>query len=169
MAASLPPRQSLIPQDMPSSEPQATPPEDRVLRRAMDTATIRLLDGAAAAQGEIGALRGDVGRLTASVDELRASSGRMEQGMAQLVALQAEANRLRAAELDEARAARQQREAAAEHTREVEAAEKLERSRWWRSIAEPRTVSLIAIAVVLWLLGQGALIPAILNPAKGAP
>lgn len=34
-------RPSLLPEDS-SAEPQVTPPEDRVLRRAMDTATIRL-------------------------------------------------------------------------------------------------------------------------------
>lgn len=158
---------SLLPED--SAEPQHTPPADRVLRRAIDEIAIQAMAGATAAQGEMTALRGDVARLTGSVDELRASSGRMEQGMERLIALQGEANRLRAEELGEARAARAQREQAAAHLREIEEAARADRARWWRSLVEPRTVGLIAVAVVLWLLGQGALIPAILNPTRGTP
>lgn len=157
-------RPSLLPEDS-SAEPQHTPPEDRVLRRATDLATLRLIEAAATTPVQLAELGAQVVQLRGSVDELRASSGRMEGGLARLVALQERANELRAAELEEARAARQQRDQAATHAREVEAAEKLERARWWRSLAEPRTVGLILIAIVLWLLGQGALIPTLL-PAR---
>lgn len=153
-------RPSLLPED--SSEPQHTPPEDRVLRRATDLATLRLVEAAATTPVQLAELGAQVVQLRGSVDELRASSGRMEAGLGRLVALQERANELRTMELDEARAARQQRDEAARHTREVEVAEKLERARWWRSLAEPKTVSLILLAIVLWLLGQGALIPTLL-------
>lgn len=153
-------RPSLLPED--SSEPQHTPPEDRVLRRATDMATLRLIEAAATTPVQLAELGAQVVQLRGSVDELRASSGRMETGLGRLVVLQERANELRAMELEEARAARQQRDQAATHAREVEAAEKLERARWWRSLAEPKTLSLILLAVVLWLLGQGALIPTLL-------
>ena len=153
-------RPSLLPED--SSEPQVTPPEDRVLRRAMDAATLRLIEGAATAPVQLAELGAQVVQLRGSVDELRASSGRMEAGLGRLVALQERANELRTLELEEARAARQQRDQAAAHALEVETAEKLERARWWRSLLEPRTVGLVLLAVVLWLLGQGALIPTLL-------
>ena len=155
-------RSWIMPED--SSDPQHTPPDDRVLRRAADQVTQRLLDGAVQAQAEIGGLRANVVHLTSAVDALRESSSRVELGLGQLVALQTEANRQRAEELAEARAARAQREAAAAHVSEVEAADKVERARWWRSLVEPRTVGLVLLAVVLWLLGQGALIPSLLPP-----
>jgi len=155
-------RSSIMPED--SSDPQHTPPDDRVLRRTADQVTQQLLAGAVQAQTEIGALRANVVHLTSAVDALRDSSNRVEQGLGQLIALQTEANRQRAEELAEARAARVQREAAAVHVAEVEAADKVERARWWRSLVEPRTVGLVLLAVVLWLLGQGALIPTLLPP-----
>lgn len=155
------PRASLLPADdeLPSSAPQHTPGAEAALdsiHRAVNSATLDLIRSAATTPVQLAQLAGSVEGLRMELRErdarLEAALGHQQMALQELVTLSRQ--RL---ELD-----RQAHDAAAVAAQRAHEAA-LEGARWWRSLAEPRTVGLILLAVALWLLGQGALIPGLLG------
>ncbi len=135
-------RASLTPED--SSERQDTPPEDRLLRRAMDAATLDLIRSAASAPVQMAEMAGQLAGLRQETRDgftrLDAHATATEGQLRELVTLQREANAQRAQEL----AARE------------------EAARWWRSLITPQgVIYLVAVLVTVLgaLLGVGHLIP----------
>lgn len=138
-------RASLLPRDDEDSRhPEATPSDERVLRRALDAATLDWFRGAATAPVQLAQLAAGLEGLRLETREglarLDAHATATESQLRELVALQREANAQRAQEL---------------HARE-------EAARWWRSLVTPQgVIYLVAVLVTVLgaLLGVGHLIP----------
>ncbi len=129
---------------------QDTPADERILRRAMDTATLDLIRGAATAPVQLAQLAAGLEGLRLETREglarLDAHAVATERQLGELVALQREANAQRGRELEA-------REASA---------------RWWRSLVTPQGVLYLVVLLVTLLgalMGVGHLIP----PPKVAP
>lgn len=158
-------RSSLLPaDDLPSTEPQHTPgarAAPDALQRAMDSATLRLIEGAAAAPVQIAHLAASVEglrqELTVRDARLEAALGKQQEALGRLVLLSE-----RRLELD------QQAQALAAEEARARRAQAEESARWWRSLVTPQGVLyLLAVLVTIAgaMLGVGHLIP----PPKVAP
>lgn len=130
--------------DEDSRQPIETPPDERVLRRAMDAATLDLIRGAATAPVQLA-------QLAAGLDGLRLET---REGLARLD-MHAVATESQLREL-----VTLQREANAQRAQELQARE--EAARWWRSLVTPQGVLYLVVLLVTLLgalLGVGHLIP----------
>ena len=136
--------------DEDSRQPVETPQDERVLRRAMDAATLDLIRGAATAPVQLA-------QLAAGLDGLRLET---REGLARLD-MHAVATESQLREL-----VTLQREANAQRAQELQARE--EAARWWRSLVTPQGVLYVVVIVASiagGLLGLGQLVP----PPKASP
>lgn len=90
--------------------------------------------------------------------EVRSGLARVETLLERQCTLLDVGNAIRSAELEEAKAARQARQAAADHLAAQQLQEAAQRAAWWRALLEPRTVLWLLVLAAATLLGRPDLV-----------